>query len=205
MRPIHPQTSARGGNFRLGFKTSIIALFVAIVLIIGLTLVYFSFSRIASITDSAASKFIGEVAELSADRIGSQLKLVRDDLAVLGAMPPVQSADIEDNPQLNALLAAMLRTNGQLFNLYVGYDDGSFIEMDAIDARDDKRAHGSRRQNGLPFAWSSYRDPTRPGSNQDGCFCLKNWKRSGNCQVPSTMIRASAPGTRTPIAATGPG
>ena len=131
--PVHAAVSARSGPFRLGFKSSIITLFVAIVLVIGLTLVYLSFSRIASITDSAASKFIGEVAELSADRIGSQLKQVRDDLAVLGAMPSVQSADIEDNPQLNALLAAMLRTNGQLFNLYVGYDDGSFIEMDAIE------------------------------------------------------------------------
>jgi adenylate cyclase len=26
----------------------------------------------------------------------------------------------------------MLKNNDQLFNLYVGYDDGSFIEMDAI-------------------------------------------------------------------------
>jgi len=123
----------QNGGVRLGFKTSIIALFVAIVLIIGLTLVYLSFSRIAVITDSAASKFIGEVAELSADRIGSQLKLVRDNLAVLNALPPIQSAEIENNPALNALLAAMLKNNDQLFNLYVGYDDGSFIEMDALN------------------------------------------------------------------------
>ena len=67
---------------QLGFKTSIIALFVAIVLIIGLTLVYLSFARITAITNAAASKFIGKVAELSADRIGSQLKLVRDNLAI---------------------------------------------------------------------------------------------------------------------------
>ncbi|SHK98854.1 adenylate cyclase [Bradyrhizobium lablabi] len=127
-----PKTSAKGGPRRLGFKTSIIALFVAIVLVIGLTLVYLSFSRITVITDAAASKFIGEVAELSADRIGSQLKLVRDNLAILNALPPIQSAEIEDNPRLNALLAAMLKNNDQLFNLYVGYDDGSFIEMDAI-------------------------------------------------------------------------
>jgi hypothetical protein len=126
MSLINPQTSARGRPLRLGFKTSIIALFVAIVLIIGLTLVYLSFSRIASITDSAASKFIGEVAELSADRIGSQLKLVRDDLAVLGAMPSVQEevafcrewelvyAALREAPsasakiELTALLAAFL-------------------------------------------------------------------------------------------------
>jgi adenylate cyclase len=129
---INPQTSARDGPVQFGFKTSVITLFVAIVLVIGLTLVYLSFSRIAVITDAAASKFIGEVAELSADRIGSQLKLVRDNLEILNALPPVQAAEIEDNTRLNALLAAMLKNNDQLFNLYVGYDDGSFIEMDAI-------------------------------------------------------------------------
>ena len=133
MALINPQTSARGGPVQLGFKTSVIALFVAIVLVIGLTLVYLSFWRITAITNSAASKFIGEVAELSADRIGSQLKLVRGNLEVLGALPSIQSGHIEDDPGLNALLAAMLKSNGQLFNLYVGYDDGSFIEMDAIE------------------------------------------------------------------------
>jgi adenylate cyclase len=133
MALIDPQTQARGGPVRLGFKTSVIALFVAIVLIIGLTLVYLSFSRITSITNSAASKFIGEVAERSADRIGAQLKRVRGNLEVLSAMPSIQSGKIEDNPPLNALLAALLKSNSQLFNLYVGYDDGSFIEMDAIE------------------------------------------------------------------------
>jgi adenylate cyclase len=123
----------KNGGMQLGFKSSIIALFVAIVLIIGLTLVYLSFQRITAITDSAASQFIGKVAELSADRIGSQLKLVRDNLEILNALPPIQSAEIEDNPRLIALLAAMLKNNDQLFSLYVGYDDGSFIEMDAID------------------------------------------------------------------------
>jgi adenylate cyclase len=130
---INPQTSARGRPFQFGFKTSIIGLFVAIVLFIGLTLVYLSFSRISAVTDAAASKFIDEVAELSADRIGSQFKLVRDNLEILRALPPVQSAEIGDNPRLNALLAAMLKTNDQLFNLYVGYDDGSFIEMDTLN------------------------------------------------------------------------
>ena len=123
----------KNGGMQLGFKSSIIALFVAIVLIIGLTLVYLSFQRITAITDSAASQFIGKVAELSADRIGSQLKLVRDNLEILNALPPIQSAEIEDNPRLIALLAAMLKNNNQLFNLYVGYDDGSFIEMDALE------------------------------------------------------------------------
>jgi adenylate cyclase len=108
-------------------------LFVAIVLVIGLTLVYLSFSRITAITDAAASQFIGKVAELSADRIGSQLKLVRDNLGILKALPSIQSGEIEENPRLNAVLAAMLKNNSQLFNLYVGYDDGSFLELDAIE------------------------------------------------------------------------
>jgi adenylate cyclase len=130
---VNPQASARGRPVRLGFKTSIIALFVAIVLLIGLTLVYFSFERITDVTNSAASKFIDKVAELSADRIGFQLKLVRDDLAVLKGLPSIRNADIADNPRFIALLAAMLRNNDQLFSLYVGYDDGSFLELDAIE------------------------------------------------------------------------
>jgi adenylate cyclase len=120
----------KNGGIQLGFKTSVITLFVAIVL--GLTLVYVSFERIGAITDAAASKFIGQVAELSAGRIGAQLKLIRDNLKILNELPPIQAAEIDDNPRLNALLAAMLKNNDQLFNLYVGYDDGSFIEMDAI-------------------------------------------------------------------------
>src|SRR6267154_5867175 len=126
MEPVRLEAMRRR-PVRLGFKTSIIGLFVGIVLIIGLTLVYLSFERISAVTDSAASQFIGKVAELSADRIGSQLKLVRDNPEILNALPPIQSAEIENNPQLYALLAAMLRNNDQLFSLYVGYDDGFFI------------------------------------------------------------------------------
>lgn len=133
MRPDQSAISERRGPVKLGFRTSIIGLFVAIVLVIGLTLVYLSFSRITAITDAAASQFIGKVAELSADRIGSQLKLVRDNLGILKALPSIQSGEIEENPRLNAVLAAMLKNNSQLFNLYVGYDDGSFLELDAIE------------------------------------------------------------------------
>ena len=57
---------------------------------------------------------------------------MRDNLEILNALPPVQSAEIEDNPRLYALLAAMVKSNEHLFSLYVGYDDGSFIEMDDI-------------------------------------------------------------------------
>jgi len=85
-----------GAIFRLGTG---IALFVAIVLVIGLTLVYLSFQRISAVTETAASQFIGKVAELSADRIGSQLKLVRDNVEILNALPSIQSAEIEDNPR----------------------------------------------------------------------------------------------------------
>jgi adenylate cyclase len=136
----------RSGGVQLGFKSSIIALFVAIVLFIGLALVYMSFSRITAVTDAAASQFIGKVAELSADRIGSQFKLVRDNLQVLRALPSVQAGQIEDNPRLIALLAAMLKNNGHLFNLYVGYADGSFIEMDSLDGA----AQGTRARLEAP-------------------------------------------------------
>jgi adenylate cyclase len=131
----------KNGGVQFGFKPSIIALFVAIVLFIGLTLVYLSFSRITAVTNSAASRFIDKVAELSADHIGFQFKQVRDDLEVLKSIPSIQTADIADNPRFTALLAAMLRNKDQLFSLYVGYDDGSFIEMDAIEgARGETRA-----------------------------------------------------------------
>jgi adenylate cyclase len=133
MQSIDPRIPRKGGIVQLGFKTSIIALFVSIVLVIGLTLVYLSFWRITEITNAAASKFIDKVAELSADRIGFQLKLVGDDLEVLRDIPSVQTEDISNDSRFSALLAAMLRNNNQLFNLYVGFADGSFIEMDALD------------------------------------------------------------------------
>ena len=45
-----------------------ISIAVHVVLFVGLTLVYLSFSRVASITQTAASTFIDKVAQLSADR-----------------------------------------------------------------------------------------------------------------------------------------
>lgn len=129
-------------RIKVGFRTSIIALFIGIVLFVGLTLVYLSFSRIAAITQSAASTFIDKVAQLGADRIDSQFKNVRDCLDILSGIPSIQSAEIEDNPRLIAVMGSMLRNNRQLFNLYVGYQDGSFLEIDAID-----RAGAAFRQN----------------------------------------------------------
>jgi len=121
-RPIH-----------IGFRTSIITVFIAAVLFVGLTLVYLSFQRVSSITQTAASTFIEKVAQLGADRIDSQFKNIRDCLEVLGGLPSIQSAEIDDNSKLYGLMASMLRNNLQLFNLYVGYEDGSFLEMDVID------------------------------------------------------------------------
>ena len=79
-RPIH-----------IGFRTSIITVFIAAVLFVGLTLVYLSFQRVSSITQTAASTFIEKVAQLGADRIDSQFKNIRDCLEVLGGLPSIQS------------------------------------------------------------------------------------------------------------------
>ena len=125
------KTSKR--TLRIGFQTSIIAVFVGVVLLVGLTLVYLSFERVTVITRTAASGFIEKVAQLGADHIDEQFKNVRDNLDILSGLPPIQEADIADNTRLYSLMAAMLRNNPQLFNLYVGYEDGSFIEMDVID------------------------------------------------------------------------
>lgn len=118
---------------RIGFRTSIVTLFVAVVLFVGLTLVYLSFSRLSLITQTAASTFIDKVAQLGADRIDSKFRNVRDSLEILAGLPSIQSAEIEDNSRLYGLMASMLRNNPQIFNLYVGYEDGSFLEMDVID------------------------------------------------------------------------
>jgi adenylate cyclase len=120
-------------RLRIGFRTSIITVFVAVVLLVGLTLVYLSFARVTQITQTAASSFIEKVAQLGADHIDEQFKNVRDNLEILAGLPSIQGAEIEDNSRLYGLMAAMLRNNPQLFNLYVGYEDGSFLEMDVID------------------------------------------------------------------------
>jgi adenylate cyclase len=118
---------------RLGFQPSITTLFVAAVLFVGLTLVYLSFDRAASITRSAASAFIDRVAQHTADRVETEFKAVIDLVTVIGQLPTVESATISDNPRLYAILAAMLRNTPQLYSLYVGYDDGDFLEMDALE------------------------------------------------------------------------
>ena len=119
-------------ELRIGFRTSIITLFVSIVLCVGLSLVYLSFEHVSSIIRSAASSFIDKVAEHAADRIDSQFKDVRDSVEILTSLPAIEEARI-DSPAIHALMVAMLRNNSQLFNLYAGYDDGGFLEIDVID------------------------------------------------------------------------
>jgi adenylate cyclase len=123
---VHPQ------GFRIGFRASIITLFVSVVLFVGLSLVYFSFDRVTSIIRSAASSFIDKVAEHAGDRIDSQFKEVRDSVEILTSLPAIQEGRI-DSPAIHALMAAMLRNNSALFSLYVGYADGNFLEIDFID------------------------------------------------------------------------
>jgi len=117
---------------RIGFQTSIITVFVAVVLVVGLSLVYLSFARVTRITQTAASGFSEKVAQLAADHVDGRFRSVRDGLEILSDLPSVQTAAIDD-ARLHGLMAAMLRNNAELFNLYVGYEDGSFLEMDVID------------------------------------------------------------------------
>src|ERR1700742_2184717 len=85
---------------RIGFRASIISVFIAAVLLIGLALVYLSFDRLSAITRAAASSFIEKVAQLGADHVDEQFKNVRDSLDILSGLPPIQEADIADNKRL---------------------------------------------------------------------------------------------------------
>jgi adenylate cyclase len=154
---------------RIGFRTSIVTLFVAVVLFVGLTLVYLSFSRVSLITQTAASTFIEKVAQLGADRIDSKFRNVRDSLEILAGLPSIQSAEIEDNSRLYGLMASMLRNNPQIFNLYVGYEDGSFLEMDVID-----RAKPAFRSS--------------LGVDEDAAFRVVIISRTGNASSPPVTI-----------------
>jgi hypothetical protein len=86
-----------------------------------------------AITRTAASRLIEKAAQLGAYHVDEQFKNVRDSLEILAGLPSIQEAEIEDNSRLYGLMASMLRNNPQLFNLYLGYEDGSFLEMDVID------------------------------------------------------------------------
>ncbi|MGO4386104.1 adenylate/guanylate cyclase domain-containing protein [Microvirga sp. 2YAF29] len=118
---------------RFSYQLSITALFVAVVLSVGLSLVFLSFDRARSITRTAALAFINRVADHTADRVDGQFKDIYDILEVLKQLQPVESGTILGNPSLYATLAALLRRHGQLYNLYIGYDDGALLELDALD------------------------------------------------------------------------
>jgi len=119
-------------ELRFSFRTSITTLFVAIVLSVGLTLVYLSFERANAIIRAAAVTFIDKVADHAADRVDAQFKEVLDDVDILSGLPDVVNGRL-DNPAIYWLMTSMLRKHSQLFNIYVGYDDGSFLEIDFID------------------------------------------------------------------------
>ena len=151
----------RLSHMKLGFRTSVITLFVSIVLVVGLSLVYLSFARVTSIIRSAAGTFIDKVAESAAGRIDAQFKDVRDCVEVLTSLPSVREARV-DNPAIN-VITAMLRNNNQLFNLYMGYDDGTFLEVDVID-----RAGRGFRDKLAPPADAVYRQFVIRKTGEDG-------------------------------------
>lgn len=132
-------------RMRVGIRASITAVFVAIVLVVGLSLVYLSFERANAIIRAAAVTYIDKVAEHAADRVDAQFKDVLDDVDILSVLPGITNARL-DNPAIHWLMTSMLRKHGQLFNLYAGYDDGSFLEVDFID----RAGQGFRQKLGAP-------------------------------------------------------
>jgi adenylate cyclase len=136
---------------RIGFRTSIIAIFVGTVLFVGLSLVYLSFERVGAITRTAAASFLDTVAQLSADRIDAQFMAVRDALDILQDLPSVRSAAVGDNPRLYALLASMIRNNRQLYSLYAGYDDGRFVQMHHLERGDETARLRTAAPDGAQF------------------------------------------------------
>lgn len=131
--PMQDQTEAGWWTrVRIGFQPSITTLLVAVVLLVGLTLVTLSFERATGITRSAALTFIDRVADHTRDRVDGQFTDVLGALHVMRQLPPVQDGAISDNQSFYAVLAALLRNQRQLYNVYVGYDDGKFIELDSL-------------------------------------------------------------------------
>ena len=120
-------------RIRLGYQLSITMLFVFVVLGVGLALVYLSFDRAKALSRSAAVTYIDRVAEHTADTVDRNFETVLQAVEVVKQFPSVQMGAISGDPQLYALMAALLREHRQLYNIYVGYDDGSFIELDALD------------------------------------------------------------------------
>jgi adenylate cyclase len=121
-----------GRNFRVGFQLSIVTLFTALVLAVGLGLIILSFDRASAIMRSAAQKFVDQVSDHVADRVKGEFDPVLNEIGILARLPAIGSESIGDDPQLYALLVAVLRQLPQLYNLYAGYGDGNFIEIDGL-------------------------------------------------------------------------
>ncbi len=118
-------------RFRLGFRLVILCISAGAILFVGMSLVYLSFQRVKALTLTAASSFLETTSKVSTDRIGAQLEAVRDALLILQDLPSAQSEAIHD-PRLHAVMASMLRNNDQIDNIYIGYDDGGHVEMNAV-------------------------------------------------------------------------
>lgn len=124
--------SGRAQKAWVSFQALVTVLFLGVVLSVGLGLVFLSFDRAKAISRSAAIAYIDRVAQQTADRVEGQFRDARNALEVLRQLPSVQSVHLSDNPRLYAMMAALLRAHLPLYSLYVGFDDGRFIEMDLI-------------------------------------------------------------------------
>ena len=136
---------------RLSYQLSITAMFVVLVLMVGLGLVALSFDRARSITRSAALAYIDRVAEHTADRVDGQFKDILNTLEVLAKLPAIQAGAIGNNPPLYAVMAALLRRHDQIYNLYVGYDDGAYLEFDDLDQAGEAARGPMRAPSGAAF------------------------------------------------------
>ncbi len=131
--PLRTVSQDRTETPRISFQALVTILFMGVVLSVGLGLVYLSFDRAKAISLSAATAYIDRVAGQTADRVDGQFQDALNALEVLKQLPSVQSGTLDDNPRLYAMIAALLRAHRPLYSLYVGYDDGQFIEMDLLD------------------------------------------------------------------------
>ena len=119
-------------SWRVGFQLSIVTLFTALVLAVGLGLIFLSFDRASAIMTSAARQFVDQVSDHVGDKVKGEFDPVLNELNILVRLPAIGSESIHNDPQLYALLAAVLRQLPQLLNLYVGYGDGNYLEMDSL-------------------------------------------------------------------------
>ncbi|CAA7612707.1 HD domain-containing phosphohydrolase [Magnetospirillum sp. SS-4] len=124
---------------RLGLQVSIvliIAFVVACLTIATAVSIYFTSTRAAQ---ESAQRLFGEITERVSDRVDDQINVLLD-LAGLGAALPAAAAPVEGSAEGHALLPFLLRAldqNRDLYSIYVGQADGSFLQM--IATRGDGR------------------------------------------------------------------